>query len=284
MSSPDEYVLGTGRDELERLALQHRLWADAAHAAWRLAGITFGQRVLDVGCGPGFAAFELAQLVGHRGAVIGVDESAGFIGYLNAQASARGLTHVRGVVADAQRLPAGTAAASSGDLAALEPASFDLAWSRWVLCFVPQPAAVVAGVARLLRPGGRWVLHDYFDYASMTTAPRRASHDRVVAATVRSFKARGGDPDICGHLPRLLIEAGFEVQHITMHHRVARRGDTMLQWPLTWWRTYAPKLVAMGELTQPECDELLADLAEIEASPTDFIQCPPVYELMAVRR
>lgn len=271
---PDPYVLGTGRDELERLALQHRLWSDAAHAAWRLGGITAGQRVLDIGCGPGFAALELAQLVGHRGLVVGVDESAGFIEHLAAQAEARGLTQVRGVVGDVQRL-----ATAVGDAA-----SFDLTWSRWVLCFVPEPAAVVAGVATLLRPGGRWIVHDYFDYASMTTAPRRASHDRVVAATVRSFKARGGDPDVCGRLPRMLVDSGFEVAHIAVHHRVARRGDTMLQWPLTWWRTYAPKLVAMGELRQEECDELLADLAEIEHSSVDFIQCPPVYEILATRR
>ena len=56
MTQQTPYVLGTGDDELQRLSLQHRLWADAAHAAFRRAGITIAQRVLDVGCGPGFAA------------------------------------------------------------------------------------------------------------------------------------------------------------------------------------------------------------------------------------
>ncbi|MFY9341712.1 MAG: methyltransferase domain-containing protein, partial [Planctomycetota bacterium] len=71
-----EYVLGTGADELSRLGLQHRLWSDAAHQAWQRACIRPGQRVLDVGCGPGYAAFDLAQIVTAVGAVVGVDESA----------------------------------------------------------------------------------------------------------------------------------------------------------------------------------------------------------------
>ena len=49
-------------------------------------------------------------------------------------------------------------------------APFDLAYARWVLCFVKDPAAVVRGVARALRKGGRLIVHDYFNYASMTLA------------------------------------------------------------------------------------------------------------------
>ena len=102
------YVLGTGEDELARLGLQHRLWADAAHVAWKKAGIYGGQRVLDVGCGPGYAAFDLAQLVTPRGRVIGIDESPNFIEHLNAQAAARGLTQLRGVVGESVVAGAGS--------------------------------------------------------------------------------------------------------------------------------------------------------------------------------
>ena len=64
--------------------------------------------------------------------------------------------------------------------------------------------------------------------------------------------------------------------------RVARGGDTMFAWPDTWWRTYAPKLVAMGELAQADCDQLLADLEAIQGG-AGFVQCPPVYELIATK-
>lgn len=267
------YVLGTGNDELQRLALQHRLWGDAAHAAWRMAKIGPGQRVLDIGCGPGMASFDLAQFVTSSGRVVGVDESATFIDHVNAQARARVLPHLSGVVGDVQNLKT----IVKGE------APFNLAYARWVLCFVKDPGAVVRGAAALLAPGGRLVVHDYFNYTSMTMAPRRSSHDKAVAATAQSWRDRGGDPDIMGRLPRLLREAGMRVEHIQVHQRLARGGETMFHWVYVWWRIYTPKLVAMGLLTQTDQDQFFADLDEVAASPTDFVACPPVYEVIAVK-
>lgn len=269
-----EYVLGTGNDELARLALQHRLWSDAAHQAWQKARLQPGQRALDVGAGPGYAAFDLAQLVTTAGAVVAVDESAGFVGHVETQAAARHLPQLRGKVGDVQQL--------DGVLAGERP--FDLAYARWVLCFVRDPEAVVRGVAKALRPGGRFVLHDYFNYGSMTTGPRRRSHDLAVAATMKSWREKGGDPDVMGRVPGMLVAHGFTLEHLQVHSRVARGDDAMFAWPDTWWRTFAPKLVAMGHLAAADCEQLLADLTVIKASADQFVQCPPVYEIVATKR
>ncbi len=265
-----EYVLGTGDDELARLALQHRLWADAAHAAWKMARIGLGDRVLDVGCGPGFASFDLAPLVGPRGRVVGVDESEAFIGHVNAQAAGRGLGWLTGVRGDVQALEG----AVGGER------DFDLAYARWVLCFVPKPEDVIAGVARLLKPGGRFVVHDYFNYESMTLAPRRPSWAKAVAATAASWRARGGDPDVMGRVPRMMEKVGLKVTHLNVHQRVARGHETMFVWGDVWWRIYAPKLVAMGLLAQADCEELIRDLDEVKGSTTDFAVLPPVFEVI----
>ena len=274
-----EYVLGTGLDEHARLGLQHRLWSDAAVDAWKRAGIGLGSRVLDVGCGPGHAALDLAQLVGPEGGVVGVDESEGFVASFNEQVRARGLAQARGVVGDVQALRL-----------AGEPA-FDGAYARWVLCFVPRPGDVLRGVAAALRPGGVLVIHDYFNYASMTTAPRLESHDVLVRATVESWKSRGGDPDIVGRVPRLLDEAGFDLVDMRVHQRIARGGasaegrrDAMLAWPMTWWRTFTPKLVAMGLISEVQAGRALEDLARVENDAHAFVMCPPVFEVLARKR
>ena len=267
-----EYVLGTGDDELARLGLQNRLWSDTVVGTWRRARIAPGERALDVGCGPGFAAFDLAHLVTPAGAVVGVDESEAFVGHANEQARRRGLPQVRARVGDVQRLE---------EVLAGE-APFDFAYARWVLCFVSDPEAVVRGVAAALRPGGRLVVHDYFNYGSMTTAPRCESHDRAVAATMRSWRARGGDPDVGQRLPALLRAHGLRLDDVRVHARVARGVDSMFAWPDTWWRTYAPKLVAMGELERIDCERLLQDLDDIRRG-DGFVQCPPVYEFVATR-
>jgi hypothetical protein len=106
----------------------------------------------------------------------------------------------------------------------------------------------------------------------------------VVAATVKSWEARGGDTDIMGRLPRLLARHGLEVTHLDVHQRVARGSDAMFTWINVWWRIYAPKLAEMGLITSDDVRELLHDLDEIRQSATDFVSCPPVYEIISVKK
>src|SRR5262245_48840980 len=63
----DDYVLGTRDDEVARLLLQHRVWRPRALDAWRRAGFTTGDTIIDVGAGPGHASVDLAQIVGPAG-------------------------------------------------------------------------------------------------------------------------------------------------------------------------------------------------------------------------
>ncbi|CAN5812090.1 methyltransferase domain-containing protein [soil metagenome] len=274
-STAPEYVLGTGDDELSRLAFQHRLWADAAHAAWRSARIRAGARVLDVGCGPGAATLDLGELVGPTGAILGVDESAPFIQHLNAQAAVRGLRHARGVTGDVMSLQ--TCAGVDADF-------FDAAYARWVLCFVPRPGDVVVGVARALKPGGRFVVHDYFNYEAMKVAPRGTPfadlYEKIVRATGESWRGRGGDPDIVGRLPTLMRAAGFVNISIAPLQRMAFPRDTMFQWVGSWWRNYVPKLATMNLITTGERDEFIAGWEAFARSPDSWALMPCVFEVI----
>jgi ubiquinone/menaquinone biosynthesis C-methylase UbiE len=97
-----------------------------------------GGRWLDVGCGTG--ALGAAVLAGaDPAALVGVDPSAGFLAHARARLDDR---RARFVVADARRLP-------------LADGRFDAVVSGLVLNFVPDPAAAVAEMARVARPGGR---------------------------------------------------------------------------------------------------------------------------------
>lgn len=277
-----EYVLGTGEDELERLGIQHRLWSDAAHAAWKAANLQPGQRVADIGCGPGYASFDLAMMVGHRGRVVGVDESSSFIETLNRQASSRGLQQLSGLVGDVLHL-AEAAASPAGRVAELDAGSFDVVYTRWVLCFVKDPGAMLDGMLALLKPGGRLVIQDYFNYTSMSMAPRSRAWEAVVAATDRSWRERGGDPDVMGRVPQWLVERGARIDRLEVHQRLARGHEAMFTWPDIWWRTYTPKLVQMGYVTQAQFDELLGDLERVRREPGRYVVCPPVFEVIATR-
>ncbi len=100
-----------------------------------------GARVLEVGCG---AASCSRWLAGQGALPVGLDLSGGMLRHARALAEATGVP-VPLVQAGAEQLP-------------FADASFDLACSAFgAVPFVAEPAAVMAEVARVLRPGGRWV-------------------------------------------------------------------------------------------------------------------------------
>lgn len=271
----EEYILGTGSEEATRLGLQHRLWSASAHLLWEQAAIRPGMTVLDVGCGPGFATADMAQIVGPAGRVIGVDESPTFLKQLNDQIHARRLHNVERVLGDVQELESLLGAATG---------TIDLAYARWVLCFVPKPERVIQGIARLLAPGGRVVIQDYFNYETMTLAPRREPFSRVIRAIGDSWRARGGDPDIMSRVPAMLREHGLEIEHLDVAQRIARPGTTMWHWPDSFWRTYLPRLVEFGHLTRAEVNAFDAAWAQASHDPDTFMFLPPVFGLIAVKR
>ena len=107
----------------------------------RLLGKVAGKRVLEVGCG---AAMCSRWLRTEGAEPVALDLSGGMLGHA-ADAAARSGIAVPLVQADAQRLPFATG-------------SFDLACTAFgAVPFVADSAAVMREVARVLRPGGRWV-------------------------------------------------------------------------------------------------------------------------------
>lgn len=279
MSRPEnEYVLGTDAVENARLGLQHRLWSAAAHEAWERARLRPGLTVLDVGCGPGYAALDLAVILRGDGTspgrVIAIDESRRFLDQLEQAARARGVDCITTVCADVQHLDRAPE---------LAPASADGAYARWVFCFLKDPGAVVRHLARVVKPGGRLVVQDYFNYESMTLAPRREIFTRIVKATGESWRANGGDPDVIGRLVGLCRQTGFEVEHLDVRQRIARPGTMLWAWPDTWWRSFVPRLVAMGFITEAERAEFLRMWEAASADPDCFAMAPPVFDLIARR-
>jgi 16S rRNA C967 or C1407 C5-methylase (RsmB/RsmF family) len=95
-----DYVLGTHDGEIARLGLQQRVWRESMLAAWRRAGVGAGWRVVDVGAGPGYATWDLAELVGASGEVLAVERSERFISVIEGESRRRGLAQVRALKAD----------------------------------------------------------------------------------------------------------------------------------------------------------------------------------------
>ena len=115
------------------------MWRSRTLAAWQTAELAAGQTVLDVGCGPGFASLDLAELVGANGRVLAMDKSERFLACLEATCHERGIDNIIVCRADF-------------DAGEFPDARADRAWCRWVLSFVKDPRTVLACVAESLLP------------------------------------------------------------------------------------------------------------------------------------
>jgi SAM-dependent methyltransferase len=152
-----------------------------------------------------------------------------------------------------------------------------------VLCFVPDPEAVVAGVARALRPGGTFAIQDYYHYRGVHLAPYSAAFDRVFDATDKSWRMHGGDPNIAGRLPAMLRRNGLRVTDVRSLVRSARPDSLLWQWPTTFFRVYVPRLVDMGLLTPAEAQEFHAEWNRRSSDPDAVFCTPPMLEIIGVK-
>jgi len=173
--------------------------SEIGRLALEASGAKPGERVLDVGCGNGFTAIELARRVGETGKVLGLDLSHPMLKDAAVRAQAAGFPLIRFLQGDAQteRL------ASSG---------FDLVFSRFGVMFFDDPVAAFRNLHSALRPGGRFLFACWRDRSlnPWMTLPALAAADYVEIPPPAAAEAPGpfafADAD---RVTALLSAAGF---------------------------------------------------------------------------
>ena len=161
----------------EAVLRSHR-WRTAANsAAYLLPHLHAGQRLLDVGSGPGTITADLARLVGEVVALEINDEAADLT---RAELERQGIANATVVVGDVLAL----------DLADDE---FDVVHAHQVLQHVADPVASLREMVRVTRPGGIVAARDS-DYGHFSWHPASAGLDRWLELYDAAARANGGEP------------------------------------------------------------------------------------------
>lgn len=150
-----------------------------------------GDRVLDVGCGPGFYLAELLETVGPQGAAVGIDGSTEMLGL--AEQRCEQYPNAVFHVADANSLP-------------VDDASFDAALSVQVLEYVGDVDQALAEIHRALRPGGRVVVWD----TDWSTVSWHSADAERMASVLKAWDAHLSHPSLPRTLARRLRSVGFD--------------------------------------------------------------------------
>jgi ubiquinone biosynthesis O-methyltransferase len=211
---PDAYrrwrasEIGTITERLERQLILEML------------GNVHGLRVLDVGCGDGELACELAA---HGAIVTGVDSSGAMIEAAKYQ-STQQVSDIAFQVSRAENLP-------------FRDEHFDIVTVVTILCFVKDAAPVFREIARVLRPGGRFVIGELGKWSTWAAARRirawlgsplwRLGRFRTARELRRLAEGAGlGIEDIRGAIfyPRFRLAARLCAPYDTMVGRLTTIG------------------------------------------------------------
>jgi SAM-dependent methyltransferase len=176
------------------------------HLVRAVLAVAPGERILDVGCGPGFFCAELLEELGPDGTIVGLDSSPPMLA-LAAQRCA-GHAGVEFHEADATSLPVATA-------------SFDAALCVQVLEYVPDVPAGLAELYRVLRPGGRVVIWD-IDWATVSWHSTDPARMRRV---LKAWDEHLAHPSLPRTLAPAMRAAGFEQVDMQSHSFATAQFD-----------------------------------------------------------
>jgi SAM-dependent methyltransferase len=188
------YVLGSEDSEITRLQLQAAIIAEPTALLFQRGGIRPGMRVLDLGSGPGDVAFQVADMVGADGSVVGVEQDPAQIAVANDRRDKLGLGNVEFRQGDARTF--------------VDEEPFDAAVCRLLLMHLPDAVDVLAHQMRNLRHGGVFVAIDY-DMGGARALPEVELYGRMRDWLNAGFAHAQADPYVGMRLPVLFERAGF---------------------------------------------------------------------------
>jgi SAM-dependent methyltransferase len=263
-------VTETFQITLEQAEAYEELFVPALFAQWPpllldMAGISEGQRVLDVACGTGVAARAACDRVGRTGSVIGVDINPAML-----EVAARTHGGIEWREGDAMDLP-------------FADEEFDAVLCQSALFFFPDVDAALAEMARVVRRGGAVAIQTY---ALLQDQPGFKELDAVVRRIAPGAALELLDTYwSCGDLSRLcraLERAGLPVAEIRTTLGMARYGSVE-----NLVETEVKGTPLVDRLSESQIERILAESSEVLArfvTPAGELDMPIRAHVVAGRR
>lgn len=228
-----------------RSVLRSHAWRNADNsAAYLLDRLSEGDRILDVGCGPGTITVDFARRV-QTGYVVGLDDAQDVISAAREEAARASVKNVDFQVGDVYQLP-------------FDSQSFDVVHAHQVCQHLADPVAAIAEMRRVCRRGGVVAVRDS-DFGGMFWAPDVEGMEEWRALYCEVAAASGGDPKGGRHLPIWADQAGFSDVTVTASSWCFRTPAET-----AWWGGLWADRITQSRLADQAISSGRADMATLE--------------------
>jgi SAM-dependent methyltransferase len=265
--NPGEYALATGSRAVHRLKILDGVYGSGTRALLQRAGVKRGMRAADFGCGVGIVSQLIAIMIGPRGSVLGIDNSAGQVEQARLQAEVAGLRNATFIAADATQtgLPRG---------------SFDVVYCRFLLLHLPDPEAALREMAALLKPGGMLVCEDG-DLAAAGSVPFSALN-AFAELFGQLGPLRGVDYSISRRLYHLVVQEGLKNVNIQIHQPAIASGAPKSLLELSVAEA-GDAFVGAGLIDEPALESTLRNMRQANEDPNVLALMPPMTQVWGMK-
>lgn len=258
-----EYVLRERDDEeISRLEFQHHVWKKETDFAIQESGIAKGDKIIDLGCGPGYITYDLLDRIGRSGKIFCMDNSEKFIEFIKRKK----IENIESLKLDIRNdLP---------DYFHLA-GQIDKVFCRWVLMFVGNVENIIEDIYKLLKPGGKFISIEYFNFKQISVFPQSESFDRIYRKVWELIRQNGGDPDIGGEVYKMMLSSGFSKVKMFPIYKTGQVNSPLWKW-LEQTNANHKNLVDAKLIEPEDLEKFYSDWCEKSENEFSFITAPPL--------
>jgi ubiquinone/menaquinone biosynthesis C-methylase UbiE len=260
------YAIRGGRPGYDRLLVLARERWDDTRALLDRAGIAAGMRCVDIGCGGGAVALELARMVAPGGTVVGIDADEVKLALARRAAAERQLGNVEFTALDVRDWD--------------EPGAYDVAYSRFLLQHLSDPVGLLRRMWAAVAAGGVLIVEDA-DFDGWCCDPPNEALELFLDTYRRVLARRGGDHAIGRKLHRYAMAAGIPDPQVRLVQPVHQGEAKMLAWSTL--DATAEAIISERLATEDQITAALASLRQFSDDPHTLMCGPRVFQLWARR-
>ena len=224
------YALGRSTQEYERLARQAEIMKPMTRRLFIDAGIQPGMRVVDLGSGAGDVCMLLAEIVGPRGTVIGIEHDEQAVLHARERVAGAGIENITFAYSDCENY--------------VPDAPVDAVVGRFVLMYQADPATTLAALTKHLRPGGVVAfLEPWFQAPGGPDSTIKT----VVTCIVDTLRRSGAHVDLGPRLHKVFVAAGLPLPQMQFEALMDGREDSPLyEYVADTLASLLPKAIEFG--------------------------------------